>query len=778
MKNIYKCFFLFLTTFSLNLVSQNVFTSLDSALVACYPFSGNANDQSVNALHGNVNSAVLVADRFGNANSAYSFGGPTSTANIVIPGFSSYLNGAGVSLCFWTAKTSYNYDCAFLMTPDNSSSRFALSVYYGASSSPANYWDYGDISSNGRLSMTSNSSLPLTGNWDHWVFTSSSAGMKAYRNGVLVSSKTSASVFSSSPSRDLCIGGAVGLSGGILWYKGTLDDIRIYKRELLASEVSTLYSNNITCICPPVFTPTNATSVLGYCAGNSVTLSANGSPTLQWYGSSSATLSLASGTNYAIASNNNAGTYTYYVRAGDGCSTSTALAISYTVTGLPQLQTTISSSSVCSGQSVNFQASGATNYTWLPGNTQSSTLTATPLSAAIYTLLGETNGCSSTKTIGIAVVNSPTLSISASAPAVCEGKTVTLSGSGASSYTWQPGNITTSSVNVLPPSTTIYTLTGFSSGCSDTAVITIPVANLPTVSISGSSLICLGKTALLLAGGAVNYTWSPGNIQSQILSVSPSSNITYTVTGEASGCTNTAVITMNVVNPPVVSVSVSSPSVCQGQAATLVASGAATYSWNTGSSLPAISVVPSSGTNYTVTGVDANNCSASAVASVFVNPAPLLSINSSAAGNICAGEYVTLTASGAGSYTWSSGAQTSIVTLNPAATITYTLFGADANTGCQATITYVQNVDDCTGIVPNESKNYAFDLFPNPGAGKFTLATGQKAEVLIHNSIGELIYQGIHTETSEINLESACSGVYVLTLIFDTQKYTRKIVKQ
>ncbi|MBL7930621.1 MAG: T9SS type A sorting domain-containing protein [Bacteroidia bacterium] len=778
MKSVYKSLVLFITTCSLNVFGQNVFTALDSALIACYPFSGNANDQSVNALHGTVNSAVLVADRFGNPNSAYSFGGPTNTANIVVPGFSSYLNGTGVSLCFWTAKTSYNYDCAFLMTADNSSNRFALSVYYGLASNPANYWDYGDISSNGRLTMNSNSSLPASNTWDHWVFTSSSTGMKAYKNGTLVSSKTSASSFSTSPSRNLCIGGAVGLNGGILWYNGILDDIRIYKRELLASEVSTLYSNNITCICPAVFTPTNATSVLGICAGNSMTLSASGSPTLQWYSSSSATLSSGTGTNYVIATNNNAGTYTYYVRAGDGCSTSTALPVSYTVTALPQLQTSVSSSSVCSGKTVSFQASGATNYTWIPGNGLSSSFTATPPSTTTYTLFGETNGCSSTKTIGISVITSPTISIAASAPAVCEGKTVTLTGSGATAYTWQPGNITSNSINVLPLSTTVYTLIGATSGCSDITTIAIPVANLPTVSISGSSLICLGKTALLLAGGAVNYTWSPGNIQSQLLSISPTSNTTFTVTGEASGCTNTAVITMSVVNPPVVSIAASGTTICQGQTVSLVASGAATYSWNTGSFLPSISVFPSSNTSYTVTGVDANNCSASTFTTIFVNPSPLLSINSSAPGNICAGEPVTLTASGADSYSWSNGPQSPSFTINLSTTTTFTILGTDANTGCQATMTYVQNVDECAGVAFNNSPNEVLDIFPNPNSGKFTLAIGRPSQVLIYNSLGEIVYSSVHAETSDINLESYRSGVYFITVMFDSNTVTRKIIKE
>ena len=42
--------------------------------VAYYPFTGNAND-AAGTNHGTVNGAVLTTDRFGNANSAYSFDG-------------------------------------------------------------------------------------------------------------------------------------------------------------------------------------------------------------------------------------------------------------------------------------------------------------------------------------------------------------------------------------------------------------------------------------------------------------------------------------------------------------------------------------------------------------------------------------------------------------------------------------------------------------------------------------------------------------------------------
>jgi hypothetical protein len=59
--------FLFTTATSL--------AGINDGLVAYYPFNGNANDESGNGNDGTVNGATLSEDRFGNADSAYSFNG-------------------------------------------------------------------------------------------------------------------------------------------------------------------------------------------------------------------------------------------------------------------------------------------------------------------------------------------------------------------------------------------------------------------------------------------------------------------------------------------------------------------------------------------------------------------------------------------------------------------------------------------------------------------------------------------------------------------------------
>ena len=64
-----------LTVIGMIFFCGNVQAGLNDGLVANYPFNGNANDGSGNGNDGIVNGVTLTTDRFGNADSAYSFDG-------------------------------------------------------------------------------------------------------------------------------------------------------------------------------------------------------------------------------------------------------------------------------------------------------------------------------------------------------------------------------------------------------------------------------------------------------------------------------------------------------------------------------------------------------------------------------------------------------------------------------------------------------------------------------------------------------------------------------
>jgi len=163
----------------------------------------------------------------------------------------------------------------------------------------------------------------------------------------------------------------------------------------------------------------------------------------------------------------------------------------------------------------------------------------------------------------------------------------------------------------------------------------------------------------------------------------PDENTPYTVTYTAStGETATTQVTIKNL-PTIVITPNPSLSVCDGSSATLTASGGVSYLWSTGETLAQITV-NSSGT-YSVTGTGSNGCQNTASAAFTVNPLPTISISASST-SICAGDSVTLTASGGTSYLWGGGQTTNPLTVTPGATTTYSVTGTDAN-GCQNTAT-------------------------------------------------------------------------------------------
>jgi hypothetical protein len=140
----------------------------------------------------------------------------------------------------------------------------------------------------------------------------------------------------------------------------------------------------------------------------------------------------------------------------------------------------------------------------------------------------------------------------------------------------------------------------------------------PTISVT-SATICNGQTANISASGATTYLWNTGSTSASI-SVNPSSTTVYTVTGTNSANCSSTKTTAVVVNPnPVPSANVNNataPACANGSATISVSNGTSpyTYVWNpsvsTSSVATNLSGTAGSGTNYTVTITDANNCSA------------------------------------------------------------------------------------------------------------------------------------------------------------------------
>ena len=126
-----------------------------------------------------------------------------------------------------------------MVMPDNFNDRFNAMAYYNHNGSSATIWDFGNCSTTGRLIQTG---VPFASGWQHFVYTIDPAtGMKVYKNGVLDISKPSASSFNNR-NKNLWIGGGWDASNAWFYFQGSIDDIRLYDRELSAVEVQQLYT--------------------------------------------------------------------------------------------------------------------------------------------------------------------------------------------------------------------------------------------------------------------------------------------------------------------------------------------------------------------------------------------------------------------------------------------------------------------------------------------------------------------------------------------------------
>jgi hypothetical protein len=207
----------------------------------------------------------------------------------------------------------------------------------------------------------------------------------------------------------------------------------------------------------------------------------------------------------------------------------------------PTVFVTASSTSVCSGQSVTITASGSgSSYSWSDGILNG--VSFTPSTTTTYTVTGTSGGCTATATQTITVGSAiPSVVANTSASMVCAGQPITLTGSGAVTYVWTGG--VTNAVAFTPVSTTTYTVTGTTAGCSNTATQTITVNPVPTVTANASSTnLCPGQSVILTGGGAASYSWTSSVVDG--VSFVPTSTTTYTVTGTTASCSNAATVTV------------------------------------------------------------------------------------------------------------------------------------------------------------------------------------------------------------------------------------------
>jgi len=209
-----------------------------NGLIAYYPFNGNADDESGNGYHGTVEGATLVADRFGNPNSAFLFNGVDD--HISYPTLYS-VSPNQLSVAAWFSTMDLQSGQKIVYHGDNGEFQLFVgndSAWAGVhlGQNVTDPWYYV------RESVTQNEWNMLVAIWIQDEF------LKLYLNGDLVDS------IGVEPGPLLDVGSIYQPSIGSYnrtvgdYFNGMIDDIRIYDRELTTSEIDSLYNEGTSSV--------------------------------------------------------------------------------------------------------------------------------------------------------------------------------------------------------------------------------------------------------------------------------------------------------------------------------------------------------------------------------------------------------------------------------------------------------------------------------------------------------------------------------------------------
>lgn len=378
----------------------------------------------------------------------------------------------------------------------------------------------------------------------------------------------------------------------------------------------------------------------------------------------------------------------------------------------------VASPAQCVGTPTDFESTSTvatgfvTDYQWAfgDGGTASGTqVSHTYAAAGIYTvtLTITSEGCTESTNTQITINPQPTVNLGTD-QSICDGDSYQMAPAGlvgGEQIFWNPttglDNPSVSNPTATPAATTTYSLGIIdANGCANADDIEITVNPLPIADAGSDQVLCEGNPVNMAASGGVQYAWNPAtdlaDATSPITQASPAVTTNYTVTvTDANGCEDTDDVTISVNPIPIVSAGVDA-TICNQENVQLNASGAQDYSWSPTIGLddPNISNPTFSGSNttiFTVTGTDANGCSATDDVEVTVFPLPVADFEEPL--DDCLGNTTFITDNSSGNgliYAWTFGDGNTSADPSPsndyatAGTYNINLVLTDAN-GCQAT---------------------------------------------------------------------------------------------
>ena len=318
--------------------------------------------------------------------------------------------------------------------------------------------------------------------------------------------------------------------------------------------------------------------------------------------------------------------------------------------------------SICLGDFATLIAGGGTSYLWEPTGDTTATIQVSPTDETMY-IITVYDDCNNFDQDTVTVfVNNPQADAGEDVN-ICIGESVTLTAGGGLSYEWSNGE-QGQSITVSPTDTTCY-VAYVTDACGNTATDTVCVfVNAEVIANAGPDQeICVGDTAVLTAGGGIEYEWSTGE-DSQSIEVFPTETTTYYVT-VTEGCSDEDSVTV-IVNPlPDVLAEAQNQIICFGDSVMLMASGADTYLWSADPPDPGLGgqdtlsnpvVSPTVNTVYTLRGtLNSTGCINTNTVSIAVKE-PLTALFDLSALSVCSGDEVVISyggnATASATYSW------------------------------------------------------------------------------------------------------------------------------
>lgn len=469
----------------------------------------------------------------------------------------------------------------------------------------------------------------------------------------------------------------------------------------------------------------------------------------------------------SIATPSASGTTTITASANynSGCTVN----VTKVITVNPSPLVTVNSPAICTGQTANLVANGATSYVWSAGATVTGvgTANASPGATTSYTVTGTTGACSATA-LSTVTVNSTPIITSESNLTYCNGASVPIntfaSTPSGATFSWSNSNtaigLAASGTGDLPAFTATnattaaisgtITVTPALNGCTGTPLsFTITVSPTPNVNSVSNSTICAGGELTIpsftgsVSGTTFNWTNSntaiglaasgTGDISAFAATNTTTAAIvaTITVTPVISGCNGTPISFTITVNPAPVITAEPNLTYCKGASVPLNSFTSTlshtSYSWTNSNtaiglaasgsgSVPAFTATNSTTfpivATITVTGTTLTCTGPAITYTITVQPTPVMTAPSNI--TVCNGATVaasSFSSNVAGStYSWTN--SNTAIGLAASGTGNFAAFTATnpGSTPITATIT----VTPFSGACPGSAVTYTITVNPTP----------------------------------------------------------------